>query len=84
MLDLSKRRGVRLERRRERIAPTVRIERDALGRYHLHRGADNSKDQTYFLFSLTQEQLARAAFPVGHLDKHTVRDSCSCVNENRK
>jgi tRNA-specific 2-thiouridylase len=51
----------------------ARIERDAGGRYHLYRGADNSKDQTYFLFSLTQEQLSRAAFPVGHLDKHTVR-----------
>ena len=51
----------------------ARIEQDASGRYHLHRGADNSKDQTYFLFSLTQPQLARAAFPVGHLDKDTVR-----------
>ena len=51
----------------------ARIERDGAGRYHLYRGADNSKDQTYFLFSLTQEQLARAAFPVGHLDKPTVR-----------
>jgi tRNA-specific 2-thiouridylase len=51
----------------------ARIERDGGGRYHLYRGADNSKDQTYFLFSLTQEQLSRAAFPVGHLDKHTVR-----------
>ena len=51
----------------------ARVERDADGRYHLYRGADNSKDQTYFLFSLTQEQLARAAFPVGHLDKDTVR-----------
>ncbi len=51
----------------------ARIERDAGGRYHLYRGADNSKDQTYFLFSLTQEQLSRAAFPVGHLDKDTVR-----------
>jgi tRNA-specific 2-thiouridylase len=51
----------------------ARIEKDAGGRYHLYRGADNSKDQTYFLFSLTQQQLARAAFPVGHLDKHTVR-----------
>jgi tRNA-specific 2-thiouridylase len=52
----------------------ARIERDKNGRYHLHRGADNSKDQTYFLFSLTQEQLSRAAFPVGHLDKQTVRE----------
>jgi len=51
----------------------ARIERDTTGRYHLYRGADNSKDQTYFLFSLTQAQLSRAAFPVGHLDKHTVR-----------
>ena len=51
----------------------ARIERDAAGRYHLYRGADNSKDQTYFLFSLTQEQLSRAAFPVGHLDKPAVR-----------
>jgi tRNA-uridine 2-sulfurtransferase len=51
----------------------ARVEQDAAGRYHLYRGADNSKDQTYFLFSLTQEQLSRAAFPVGHLDKDTVR-----------
>jgi tRNA-specific 2-thiouridylase len=51
----------------------ARITQDEEGRYHLHRGADNSKDQTYFLFSLTQEQLSRAAFPVGHLDKDTVR-----------
>ncbi len=51
----------------------ARIERDDRGRYHLYRGADNSKDQTYFLFSLTQEQLSRAAFPVGHLDKPSVR-----------
>jgi tRNA-uridine 2-sulfurtransferase len=51
----------------------ARIERDGGGRYRLYRGADNSKDQTYFLFSLTQAQLSRAAFPVGHLDKPTVR-----------
>ncbi len=52
----------------------ARIVRDEAGRYHLYRGADTSKDQTYFLFSLTQAQLARAAFPVGHLDKDTVRE----------
>jgi len=51
----------------------ARIERDAGGQYHLYRGADTSKNQTYFLFSLTQAQLSRAAFPVGHLDKDTVR-----------
>ena len=38
-------------------------------RYRLHRGVDADKDQSYFLFSLTQDQLARAAFPVGHLTK---------------
>lgn len=51
----------------------ARITLDDGGRYHLHRGADHSKDQTYFLFSLNQDQLSRAAFPVGHLDKDTVR-----------
>jgi tRNA-specific 2-thiouridylase len=52
----------------------ARITRADDGAYVLRRGADAAKDQTYFLFSLTQEQLARAAFPVGHLDKHTVRE----------
>lgn len=51
----------------------ARIAQDDNGAYRLYRGADTSKDQTYFLFSLTQEQLSRAAFPVGHLDKDTVR-----------
>jgi tRNA-specific 2-thiouridylase len=58
----------------------ARVTRDDGGRYHLHRGADNSKDQTYFLFSLTQQQLARAAFPVGHLDKDTVRAHAQRLN----
>jgi tRNA-uridine 2-sulfurtransferase len=51
----------------------ARVDRDSSGRYALRRGADTGKDQSYFLFSLTQEQLARASFPVGHLDKETVR-----------
>jgi len=42
-------------------------------RFRLWRGVDNEKDQSYFLFSLTQEQLSRAAFPVGHLTKAEVR-----------
>lgn len=52
----------------------ARIDRDDAGRARLKRGADTAKDQSYFLFSLTQEQLAQAAFPVGDLDKPAVRD----------
>lgn len=45
----------------------------ARGRYLLRRGADAARDQAYFLFSLTQDQLAHAAFPVGHMTKPEVR-----------
>jgi tRNA-specific 2-thiouridylase len=51
----------------------ARVERDAQGRVRLRRGADAAKDQSYFLFSLTQAQLTRALFPVGHLAKDDVR-----------
>jgi tRNA-specific 2-thiouridylase len=43
-------------------------------RYRLRRGADEQKDQSYFLFTLSQAQLARARFPVGALDKTSVRE----------
>lgn len=45
----------------------------AQGRYQLLRGVDQRKDQSYFLFPLTQAQLARTLFPVGHLTKTAVR-----------
>jgi len=51
----------------------ARVERDATGRWLLKRSADPEKDQSYFLFSLTQDQLARAVFPVGTLVKAEVR-----------
>jgi len=61
-------------------APTVatghyaRLERDpATGCRRLHRGRDANKDQSYFLFALTQAQLACAEFPVGDLTKEDVR-----------
>ncbi len=43
------------------------------GRIELRRGADAAKDQSYFLHRLTQAQLARVLFPVGHLEKSEVR-----------
>jgi tRNA-specific 2-thiouridylase len=53
----------------------ARVERDpATGRHLLKRGVDASKDQAYFLFSLTQEQLACALFPVGDRAKDAVRE----------
>ena len=51
----------------------ARVERDASGRVLLRRGVDEGKDQSYFLFSLTQAQLASAVFPVGDLPKDQVR-----------
>src|SRR5512135_922119 len=43
------------------------------GRWLLKRPADSSKDQTYFLFGLTQEQLSRTLFPLGEMTKPEVR-----------
>jgi tRNA-specific 2-thiouridylase len=52
----------------------ARIEHDeASGRARLFRSRDRSKDQSYFLFELTQEQLSRARFPLGEMSKHEVR-----------
>src|SRR5580698_336887 len=43
------------------------------GRYEMRRAVDLSKDQTYFLWGLTQEQLARTMFPLGEMTKPEVR-----------
>jgi len=50
----------------------ARVERRN-GIYHLLRGVDAGKDQTYFLHALNQEQLSKAIFPIGHLTKSEVR-----------
>ena len=53
----------------------LRHAHDAAGqRFELLRGADPDKDQSYFLHRLSQAQLARTMFPVGHLHKREVRD----------
>ena len=61
----------------ERIATGhyARLHRDAqTGRMTLRRAADESKDQSYFLFGLTQEQLSRTLFPLGGMTKPEVRE----------
>jgi tRNA-uridine 2-sulfurtransferase len=61
----------------ERIATGhyARVEYDAgRGRHLLRKGLDERKDQSYFLFELTQEQLSRALFPLGSLTKPEVRE----------
>lgn len=53
----------------------ARVEYDAAAdRYRLFRGRNHWKDQSYFLWELTQEQLSRAWFPLGEMEKAEVRD----------
>ncbi|GAJ25332.1 tRNA-specific 2-thiouridylase MnmA [Liquorilactobacillus sucicola DSM 21376 = JCM 15457] len=51
----------------------AQLKRDLDGTVHLLRGADNNKDQTYFLSQLSQAQLQKAMFPIGHMQKKEVR-----------
>ncbi|MDR2083609.1 MAG: tRNA 2-thiouridine(34) synthase MnmA [Bacteroidales bacterium] len=46
-------------------------------RYFLKKGIDQAKDQTYFLWRLSQEQLSRTIFPLGNLKKQDVREIAS-------
>lgn len=50
------------------------IEKDGETYYRLIGGADKGKDQSYFLCQLTQEQLSKALFPIGNLQKSEVRE----------
>jgi tRNA-uridine 2-sulfurtransferase len=53
----------------------ARIEHDtAAARYLLKKGIDAGKDQSYFLYRLTQDQLARILFPLGAMHKKEVRE----------
>ena len=52
----------------------ARIRQDeATGRYHLYKATDLSKDQSYVLYSLTQQQLAHIRFPLGEMTKAEAR-----------
>ena len=58
----------------------ARIERDENGVSHLLRGKDSNKDQSYFLSQLSQEQLSKAMFPLGDIEKSEVREIAERAN----
>jgi tRNA-uridine 2-sulfurtransferase len=59
----------------------ARVEYDeAADRYRLYRGKNHWKDQSYFLWELTQEQLSHAMFPLGDMLKSEVRDIARDAN----
>lgn len=51
----------------------TRVIRDTEGQCHLLKGLDDNKDQSYFLYTLQQNQLQKTLFPVGELEKPEVR-----------
>lgn len=51
----------------------ARITREAGGEYGLYCGKDSKKDQSYFLYKLTQDQLRQVKFPIGGIKKEEVR-----------
>jgi len=50
----------------------ARVSRDSNGRFHLFRGIDSEKDQSYFLALMNQKQLGRSCFPLGKMKKSEV------------
>jgi len=66
-------RGIGAERVATGHYARVRFDEER-GRWLLLRPADRSKDQTYFLFGLTQDQLSRTLFPLGEMQKPAVRN----------
>ncbi len=51
----------------------AKIKKDPDGKFHLHKGRDDQKDQSYFLARLTQQQLGNACFPLGAMKKSDVK-----------
>ncbi|MCT3761090.1 tRNA 2-thiouridine(34) synthase MnmA [Elizabethkingia anophelis] len=63
------------------------VEKDGETIYRLLAGNDNNKDQSYFLCQLSQDQLSKALFPIGHLTKPQVREiakEIGLVTANKK
>ncbi|MBK7958965.1 MAG: tRNA 2-thiouridine(34) synthase MnmA [Bacteroidetes bacterium] len=56
------------------------IEVDGVEHHQLVAGADKNKDQSYFLCQITEEQLSKIIFPIGHLQKSSVREIATKLN----
>jgi tRNA-uridine 2-sulfurtransferase len=57
------------------------------GQHYMLRGLDDNKDQTYFLYTIGQDQLAKTLFPVGHIEKPLVRkiaEEYELITANKK
>lgn len=65
----------------------TRVSQDEAGLFHLGKGLDNNKDQSYFLYTLQQNQLKYSLFPVGELEKPYVRqlaEEADLITHNKK
>jgi tRNA-specific 2-thiouridylase len=58
----------------------ARVERSSGNEPSLHCGVDSDKDQSYFLAGLSKEQIASTIFPLGHMNKTTVRELSRSMN----
>ncbi|MGJ8693186.1 MAG: tRNA 2-thiouridine(34) synthase MnmA [Thalassotalea sp.] len=70
--------------RREYITST---EDDSNGKWAMIRGLDNNKDQSYFLYTLSHEQVGKTLFPVGNIEKPEVRaiaEQADLITHNKK
>lgn len=57
------------------------------GQWHMLRGLDNNKDQSYFLYTLSDKQVGQTLFPVGHIEKPEVRaiaEKADLITHNKK
>ena len=71
LIDFAKKEGIEFDK--FATGHYARIE-EKDGRFLLKRGVDEKKDQTYFLYRLTQEQLSRVLMPLGEFKKEQIRD----------
>jgi len=60
----------------------AQVERSADGRYLLKRSLDPEKDQSYMLWTLSQQQLSKVIFPLGNLKKSEVRELAASLSFN--